>query len=54
MGAHYDRIQVDRAFRLRMAEQCGIGFDLPSDVPTVPKPCHKKPKSGIVQVPQKQ
>ncbi len=37
MADRYDKIKVDRAFRLEMAEACGLGFDLPEVVPTVPR-----------------
>lgn len=37
MSARYDKIKEDDAFRLEWAEKCGIGFDLPSVVPNVPK-----------------
>jgi integrase len=33
----YDKIKDDVAFRRMWAEKCGIGFDLPSVVPNVPK-----------------
>lgn len=37
MSALYDKIKEDTAFRLEWAEKCGIGFELPSVVPNVPK-----------------
>jgi len=37
MGGWYDRIALDRPFRLKKAEEFGFGFELPSDVPNVPK-----------------
>lgn len=45
MGGWYDRIELDRPFRLEKAEECGFGFELPSDAPNVPKfPLRKKCK----------
>jgi hypothetical protein len=37
MSALYDKIKDDNPFRLEWAEKCGIGFELPSVVPNVPK-----------------
>src|SRR6266700_889888 len=37
MSALYDKIKEDNSFRLEWAEKCGIGFELPSVVPNVPK-----------------
>jgi hypothetical protein len=37
MSDLYDKIKEDDAFRLEEAERCGIGFELPSVVPNVPK-----------------
>ncbi|HUZ94892.1 MAG TPA: site-specific integrase [Edaphobacter sp.] len=37
MGGWYDRIGLDRPFRLKKAEEFGFGFELPSDAPNVPK-----------------
>ena len=42
MSDLYDKIKEDVAFRRKWAEQCGIGFELPSVVPNVPK---KAPKT---------
>jgi len=33
----YDKIKEDVEFRKEWAEKSGFGFDLPSDVPNVPK-----------------
>ena len=33
----YDKIRHDLAFRRMWGERCGVGFDLPSIVPNVPK-----------------
>lgn len=44
MGAWYDTIGKNRPFRLQKAEECGFGFNLPSDVPNAPKfPTRKRP-----------
>jgi len=37
MGEWYDTSGSDRELRLEAAEKCGLGFDLPNDVPSVPK-----------------
>jgi integrase len=37
MSDHYDKIREDTAFRREVAERVGIGFELPSIVPNVPK-----------------
>jgi len=37
MSALYDKIKEDNPFRLKWAGKCGIGFELPSVVPNVPK-----------------
>jgi integrase len=37
MSALYDKIKEDNSFRLEWAEKCGIGFELSSVVPNVPK-----------------
>ena len=37
MSELYDKIREDDAFRREWAEKCGIGFELPSVVPNVPK-----------------
>jgi integrase len=37
MSALYDKIKEDNPFRLEWAEKCGIGFELLSVVPNVPK-----------------
>lgn len=37
MSDLYDKIKEDDAFRLEWAEKCGIGFELPSIVPIVPR-----------------
>jgi integrase len=37
MSDLYDKIKHDIAFRREWAERCGIGFELPSVVPNVPK-----------------
>jgi integrase len=37
MTDRYDKIKDDVAFRRKWAEKCGIGFELPSVVPNVPK-----------------
>jgi hypothetical protein len=33
----YDKIKEDEEYRKEWAEECGIGFELPSVVPNVPK-----------------
>jgi hypothetical protein len=33
----YDKIKEDAVFRRKWAEKCGLGFELPSVVPNVPK-----------------
>jgi len=33
----YDRVKDDAGFRRKKAEEYGIGFELPSVVPNVPK-----------------
>ncbi|HWR34938.1 MAG TPA: site-specific integrase [Clostridia bacterium] len=37
MSDLYDKIKEDVEFRKKWAEQCGLGFELPSVVPNVPK-----------------
>ena len=37
MSALYDKIKENEKFRRDWAEKCGIGFELPSVVPNVPK-----------------
>jgi integrase len=37
MSDLYDKVKEDIAFRREWAERCGIGFELPSVVPNVPK-----------------
>lgn len=37
LGDPYDKINEDVGFRKAWAQNCGIGFGLPSVVPTVPK-----------------
>jgi len=37
MSDRYDKIREDVAFRRKWAEQAGLGFELPSVVPNVPK-----------------
>lgn len=45
MGDRYDMIADNLPFRLRMAEECGFGFELPSSVPTVPNHDPRQPDS---------
>lgn len=33
----YDKVKLDVAFRWMWAEECGVGFELPSTVPMVLK-----------------
>jgi hypothetical protein len=33
----YDKIKEDVVFRRMWAEKCGVGFELPSVVPNVPR-----------------
>jgi hypothetical protein len=37
MSDHYDKVKEDVAFRKKWAKQCGIGFELSSVIPNVPK-----------------
>jgi integrase len=37
MAGWYDTSNQDRELRLEAAEKCGLGFDLPNDVPNAPK-----------------
>jgi hypothetical protein len=37
MSERYDKVKDDVDFRRMWAEKCGIGFDLPSNVPMIPK-----------------
>jgi hypothetical protein len=37
MSDLYDRVKEDVAFRREWAERSGIGFELPSVIPNVPK-----------------
>jgi hypothetical protein len=37
MSDLYDKIKEDVEFRKEWAEKCGIGFELPSVVPMIPK-----------------
>ena len=37
MSDHYDKIREDVAFRRKLAEECGFGFELSSVVPSVPR-----------------
>jgi hypothetical protein len=37
MDAFYDKIKEDDGLRKEWAEKCGFGFELPSDVPIVPR-----------------
>jgi hypothetical protein len=46
MGDLYDKIKEDVEFRKERAEKCGFGFELPSDVPSVPKKEEKINNSG--------
>lgn len=41
MSDLYDKIREDVAFRKEWAEKCGIGFEIPSVVPNVPKTTEK-------------
>jgi hypothetical protein len=40
MSDLYDKIKEDVEFRMKWAEKCGFGFELPSVVPNVPKNRH--------------
>ena len=44
----YDKIKKDVAFRRKWAEQYGVGFELPSVVPNVPKLVEKTWAEGTV------
>jgi len=46
MSDLYDKIKEDVSFRRRWAERCGLGFQLASVVPNVPK-CAEKTEVAI-------
>ena len=55
MGELYDKIANDRPFRLATAEKCGVGFDVPSDVPNAPKfPTVRRPCKRATKRPSNQ
>jgi hypothetical protein len=41
MDDMYDKVKDNAALRKKLAEQCGIGFEIPSVVPNVPKIANK-------------
>lgn len=49
MDERYDMIADNLPYRLRMAEECGLGFELPSPVPTVPNSDQNQTASNLSQ-----
>jgi hypothetical protein len=47
MGAHYDKIKSDVAFRKEVANSCGVGFDVPANLGSI-EPIEPKLESDAV------
>jgi hypothetical protein len=48
MGAHYDKIKADVAFRKEVANSCGVGFDVPASLGPIEPIEPKKSKKGLL------